>query len=344
MGIDFNEVRKIINGEKSNIKFNLKNGTKVVKDAYTFRGLSIDATNKIQQTIEEGIKKDSEELSIKSGYKNLDTLTDVRIRAETNIGKIFNQLQSGTKDSVHQLYDNLIQRAEGGKNCNIRDSIINSRWNIGSYVDPARSSFAFPNIYISPWEANALYSQKGIFENVINKKSKSILLNGINFENPKLTQEQIDKVKENMEVKNFKKTISDLTRDSLVYGGSLCFPLLKKDTPITTSLPASTLIKLGILKKDCIDYFVTLDRWNVLIVPPYNPTSKDFLDPEIYIIPFLGSDIHKSRVARVVTAGQAGYWGKIINQGWGISDFCGYVQSGLNTFDDSANVNFSQDN
>ena len=228
------------------------------------------------------------------------------------------------------MYANLIESAEGGKNCNIRDSIINSRWNIGSYVDPARSSFAFPNIYISPWEANALYSQKGIFENVINKKSKSILLNGINFENPKLSQEQVDKVKENMEVKNFKKTISDLTRDSLVYGGSLCFPLFKKDTPITTSLPASTLIKLGILKKDCIDYFVTLDRWNVLIVPPYNPTSKDFLDPEIYTIPFLGSDVHKSRVARVVTSGQAGYWGKIINQGWGISDFCGYVQSGLN--------------
>ena len=155
-------------------------------------------------------------------------------------------------------------------------------------------------------------------------------MNGINFENPKLSQEQVDKVKENMEVKNFKKTISDLTRDSLVYGGSLCFPLFKKDTPITTSLPASTLIKLGILKKDCIDYFVTLDRWNVLIVPPYNPTSKDFLDPEIYTIPFLGSDVHKSRVARVVTSGQAGYWGKIINQGWGISDFCGYVQSGLN--------------
>lgn len=330
MSVDFNEIRKIINGEKSNIKFNLKNGTKVVKDAYTFRGLSIDATNKIQQITEEGIKEDSEQLSIKSGYKNLDTLTDVRIRAETNIGKIFNQLQSGTKDSVHQLYANLIERAEGGKNCNIRDSIINSRWNIGSYVDPARSSFAFPNIYISPWEANALYSQKGIFENVINKKSKSILLNGINFENPKLSQQQIDKVKENMEVKNLKKTIADLTRDSLVYGGSLCFPLFKKDTPITTSLPASTLIKLGILKKDCIDYFVTLDRWNVLIVPPYNPTSKDFLDPEIYIIPFLGSDVHKSRVARVVTSGQAGYWGKIINQGWGISDFCGYVQSGLN--------------
>ena len=168
--VDFNEVRKIINGEKSNIKFNLKNGTKVVKDAYAFRGLSIDATNKIQQIVEEGIKEDTEELSIKSGYKNLDTLTDVRIRAETNIGKIFNKLQSGTKDSVHQLYANLIERAEGGKNCNIRDSIINSRWNIGSYVDPARSSFAFPNIYISPWEANALYSQKGSFENVINKK------------------------------------------------------------------------------------------------------------------------------------------------------------------------------
>ena len=34
--------------------------------------------------------------------------------------------------------------------------------------------------------------------------------------------------------------------------------------------------------------------------------------------------------ARVVTAKQAGYWGQIVNQGWGISDLCGYLQSGMN--------------
>ena len=52
--------------------------------------------------------------------------------------------------------------------------------------------------------------------------------------------------------------------------------------------------------------------------------------PEVYTIPFLGSDVHNTRTARVVTAKQAGYWGQVINQGWGISDLTGYLQSGMN--------------
>ena len=51
-------------------------------------------------------------------------------------------------------------------------------------------------------------------------------------------------------------------------------------------------MKLGILGKDCIDYFVQLDRWNTFIIPPYNPTQKDFLMPDVYTVPFLGSDVN----------------------------------------------------
>ena len=52
--------------------------------------------------------------------------------------------------------------------------------------------------------------------------------------------------------------------------------------------------------------------------------------PEVYTVPFLGADVHHTRCARVVTAKQAGYWGQILNQGWGISDMCAYLQSGMN--------------
>ena len=195
---------------------------------------------------------------------------------------------------------------------------------------PTRANLSLPNIYISPWEANSLYSQKGIFETIINKKSKSILLNGCNLENNHLTQKQIDLVKEKMEVHNFKNILAESTLTSLVYGGALTFPLFKKDTPVTTALNLNALLKLGVLGKDCIDYFVQLDRWNTFIIPPYNPTQKDFLRPDVYTIPFLGSDVYHGRCARVVTAKQAGYWGQVLNQGWGISDLCGYLQSGMN--------------
>ena len=212
----------------------------------------------------------------------------------------------------------------------IRDSIINGRWNVNTTADPQRSNLALPNIYLSPWEANSLYSQKGIFETIINKKSKSILLNGIQLENSHLSQKQLDTVKEKMEVCNFKNILAESTLNSLVYGGALVFPLFKKDNPITTGLNLNSLLKLGVLGKDCIDYFVQLDRWNTFIIPPYNPTQKDFLRPDVYTVPFLGSDVYHGRCARVVTAKQAGYWGQIINQGWGISDLCGYLQSGMN--------------
>ena len=212
----------------------------------------------------------------------------------------------------------------------IRDSIVNGRWNINNLADPSRANLSLPNIYISPWEANSLYSQKGIFETIINKKSKSILLNGCNLENNHLTQKQIDLVKEKMEVHNFKNILAESTLTSLVYGGALTFPLFKKDTPVTTALNLNALLKLGVLGKDCIDYFVQLDRWNTFIIPPYNPTQKDFLRPDVYTIPFLGSDVYHGRCARVVTAKQAGYWGQVLNQGWGISDLCGYLQSGMN--------------
>jgi hypothetical protein len=212
-----------------------------------------------------------------------------------------------------------------------RDSIMNGRWNINNPVDPTRASLALPNIYISPWQANSLYSQKGIFETVINKKSKSILLNGCVIENKHLKQEKMDIVNEKAETRhNFKSVLAESVLTALVYGGGLTFPMFRKDTPVTTQLRLDALLKLGVLGKDCIDYFVQLDRWNTFIIPPYNPTQKDFLRPEVYTIPFLGSDVHHGRCARVVPAKQAGYWGQILNQGWGISDLCGYLQSGLN--------------
>jgi len=137
----------------------------------------------------------------KCGQKTVETLDSITKRAEQNVGIIMDCFGSSKPVTAQQVRDEMLKPAS------IRDSIINGRWNTANAVDPARASLALPNIYISPWEANSLYSQKGIFETVINKKSKSILLNGINLENPKLTQKQLDTVKERMEVHNFKNVL-----------------------------------------------------------------------------------------------------------------------------------------
>lgn len=301
-----------------------QNGKVAVTDSQNFKGMPMSALEEAQELVEKAVKADTLVQANKCGIKQLDTLTTITERANQNIGIVMDCLQSKKPMTAEEI------RQKAQSPVGIRDSIINGRWNINNSVDPTRANLSLPNIYISPWEANSLYSQKGIFETIINKKAKSILLNGCNLENKHLSQKQIDLVKEKMEVLNFKEMLSESTLTSLVYGGALVFPLFKRDTPITTSLPLDALLKLGVLKKDCIDYFVQLDRWNTFIIPPYNPTQKDFLRPDVYTIPFLGSDVYHARCARVVTAKQAGYWGQIVNQGWGISDMCGYVQSGMN--------------
>lgn len=321
--VDYKELRKIINGSNMSVK-HYQNGKVAVTDSQNFKGMPMSALEEAQELVEKAVKDDTLAQAKKCGIKQLDTLTTITERANQNIGIVMDCLQSKKPMTAEEI------RQKAQSPVGIRDSIINGRWNINNSVDPTRANLSLPNIYISPWEANSLYSQKGIFETIINKKAKSILLNGCNLENKHLSQKQIDLVKEKMEVLNFKEMLSESTLTSLVYGGALVFPLFKRDTPITTSLPLDALLKLGVLKKDCIDYFVQLDRWNTFIIPPYNPTQKDFLRPDVYTIPFLGSDVYHARCARVVTAKQAGYWGQIVNQGWGISDMCGYVQSGMN--------------
>lgn len=321
--LDYKELRKLLNAGGMNINHHEK-GRVSVKDSLHFRGMKLSILEEAQKLVEKATKEDALALARKCGIPQLDTLKTVTERANRNVGIVMDCLQSGRPMSAKEI------REKASSPMGIRDSIFNGSWNIANGVDPAMSSVSMPNIYISPYEANSLYSQKGIFETIINKKAKSIMLNGCNLENTHLTQKQIDTIKEKMEVHNFKNVLTESTLTSLVYGGSLVFPLFKKDTPVTSTLPLSSLLKLGVLGKDCIDYFVTLDRWNTFIVPPYNPTQKDFMRPDVYTIPFLGSDVHHSRCARVITAKQAGYWGQIMNQGWGISDLCGYLQSGMN--------------
>ena len=320
--IDYKELRKILNGSNMSVK-HYQNGKVVVTDSVRFKGMPMSMLEEAQSLVEKAVREDTEATARKSGIQ-LDSVKSVSDRANQNIGIIMDCLQSNKPMTAEEI------RKKAQSPQGIRDSIVNGRWNINNLADPSRANLSLPNIYISPWEANSLYSQKGIFETIINKKSKSILLNGCNLENNHLTQKQIDLVKEKMEVHNFKNILAESTLTSLVYGGALTFPLFKKDTPVTTALNLNALLKLGVLGKDCIDYFVQLDRWNTFIIPPYNPTQKDFLRPDVYTIPFLGSDVYHGRCARVVTAKQAGYWGQVLNQGWGISDLCGYLQSGMN--------------
>lgn len=196
-------------------------------------------------------------------------------------------------------------------------------------VDPSTANYTVPNLWISPYEACSIYSQGGLPALIIRKKSQSVLLNGVKIKNPYLKAEELDIVRNDATRLGFINEIARAMNWSLVYGGSLMFPMFKKDSPLSMSLPVPQLIKLGIIGKNCIERFVTLDRWSTIHIPQWNPTAADFLNPDKFFVTFLGCDVDTTRCARVVTLPQAGYLGTLMNLGWGTSDLCSWYESVL---------------
>jgi hypothetical protein len=108
--------------------------------------------------------------------------------------------------------------------------------------------------------------------------------------------------------------------------------MFKHDSPLSMHLPIEALLRHGIVGKGCIDWMVSLDRWNCIHIPNWNPTDRDFLEPRHYYVPFLGAHVSGERCARIVTAPQYGYWAVLMTLGWGISDIPGWIESVYNYY------------
>lgn len=282
-----------------------------------FRGMSLDSVEEINTEIHDASKADAE-IKLQRSFKSLKQVQEDSVKAASKAAiTIFSAKDSAQPKNIKQIYD---------ASFSTHDSVYNDRLNIGNRADASTDVSITPNIWISPWEAAAVYSQKGLIETVINKKSKSIMLNGIKIQNSRLTAKQIDKISENFFAKASAQLLSDNVCNALVYGGGLTFPMFKKDTPLTMNLPMSALLKNGVLGKDCIDRFISLDRWNTMIIPAKSPTQRDFEKPESFYIPYLGQWVSGQRCSRIVTAKQPGWFGYMFNQGWGLSDITGYYK------------------
>jgi hypothetical protein len=248
--------------------------------------------------------------------KKMDSLDDIRKRSAELVPLIINNYKTNKPLSGA-----------------VMDSIANLPTMSGiKGQDPATVNYVVPNVYISPQEAAAIYSQKGLPETIINKKGKSPLLNGMKIKNPKLTPAQHDIIRDDMVKNGLANNNVNSMIQSLLYGGALMFPMFKRDTPFSMSLPIETLLKYDIIGKGCISHIVTLDRWNCVHIPDWNPTSRDFLYPKYYYIPFLGAHVSGERCSRIVTGQQYGYWAVLMTLGWGISDIPGWIESVYNYY------------
>jgi len=336
-GVYYQDVWDIINGTRSSVTRDSE-GYSHVHDSVRFKGLPLYAQDEINAILESELKGRTRSYARKLGVK-LDNIKDVQRRAGEVVPVILNNYRfsrpvtQAVKDAV----------AAAGANDGIFRTGVPYGAGVGGIMnphtmsgirgqDPNTSTYAVPNIWISPFEAAAIYSQKGVPETIINKKSKSILLNKVRITNPKLSAGQIDRVCEDMGKTGFMSKVVDAVTNSLTYAGSLMYPMFKNDTPLTLGLPVHVLAKYGVIGKGKLDRWVVLDRWNTVHIPNWNPTEEDFLHPKKYYVPFQGADVHGTRCARVVSAPQPGYYGTLLTMGWGISDIPGWIESVYNYY------------
>ena len=212
------------------------------------------------------------------------------------------------------------------------DSFYNPMTKIGTMQDPSSYGQATIPVAISPFEATSIYSSGGLAEIIINKKAKGILINGYSFNTDDedfWTEEKLTAIHENAEKHNFQDKMADAFRDGLLYGGSVLYPVFKKDKysgKETFSMNFESLLRKGVLDKGAIDYWAETDRWNTVLVPNYNMTAADYMSAHSYYIPLSGIEVCTERSA-IVKPKRLPYWGAIRNLGWGVTDLEGYMRS-----------------
>lgn len=222
--------------------------------------------------------------------------------------------------------DKLRRKAKDSPEGMSADAFFNDFTGIGTGIDPGSYNAASTPVVISPQEATAYYSNGGIAGAVIDKKSRGIFTNGYGFVGG-LDEDKLKELKEYAETLNFAEVVGgEWWRDGWVYGGSCLIPWLRGDNVLTMEMSIEELGKAGMLKKDCLQYFWTADRWNSVLIPNYNISARDYLTPETFYIPLAGLVVKTERMA-IARPKKLPYWGTIRQMGWGISDFPSFMPS-----------------
>lgn len=208
----------------------------------------------------------------------------------------------------------------------IKDGFYNPLNGINGVNDPNRATTATIPLLIGPSEVTALYANGGISQIIIDKKSKGVLLNGYRFKSGKFNEQELVDLQGHAEATGFSMALNDTFRDGNVYGGSALFPILFNDNPLTTAMTVKQLMQAGKLTKNCLRRWVSVDRWNTVVIPNYDICAEDYLRPHSFYVPISGLEINSERAALVKPKPQP-YWAAIQQLGWGEPDSVGYITS-----------------
>ena len=206
----------------------------------------------------------------------------------------------------------------------ITDGFFNPISGTGTTIDPSRATTANIPLLIGPGEVTALYSNGGISQIIIDKKSKGVLLNGYRFKSSAFQEQELVDLQGYAESTGFGMALNDTFRDGNIYGGSVLFPILNRDNPLTTAMTFKQLLNAGILTKGCIRRWVEVDRWNTVVIPSFDLCAEDYLRPKSFYVPISGLEINSERSSFVKPKPQP-YWAAIQQLGWGEPDSVGYI-------------------
>jgi hypothetical protein len=207
-----------------------------------------------------------------------------------------------------------------------RDSFFNPVTGINTQSDAQWWNTADIPLILSPNDATAYYASGGIPQQVIDKKVDGIMSSGLFFENSNWSESDLEGLLEYSKTLNYEDCFKKTLRDALVYGGALMTPWLKGDNV------SNYLMSIGEITreydKDFIEYWWEADRWNLVMVPNFNPSSRDYLYPEYMACPISGVTINTQRSA-IVRINELPFWGTIQQIGWATPDFEGWIRSAL---------------
>lgn len=205
------------------------------------------------------------------------------------------------------------------------DTVYNKKNGIGTMVDPSVYTRSNIPVMIGPFEESNLYASGGLPAIIIDKKSKAMTIQGATFkaQDKFWDSNKIQMLEEAALITGFNDAVGDSALNSFLYGGGILYPVFKGDTPGKMLQDMYRSMKL---EKGCIERWVTVDRWNLTIVPSYIVTAQDYLKPKTVFIPLSSLEINTSRIA-FIKPKQEPYWVYLLNLGWCPSDMCGWIRS-----------------
>lgn len=221
-------------------------------------------------------------------------------------------------ESLNDAYKNTFVKIAG-------DQLINQKTGVGTMLDPAVYTRSQIPVMLGPYEGSSIYAPGGLPATIIDKKARSMVMHGATFES--LNKEfwdndKIEMLEQAAAQTGFNDTISDASADAYIYGGSILYPVFKKDTPASYAKKLEHMH----LEKGCISRWVETDRWNTVTVPSYIVTAKDYLKPDLFYIPQSALDISTTRMA-IIRPKAVPYWIALYNIGWAPSDFSGWIRA-----------------